>query len=132
MIDKQQIEKELHEEILKQDDLETKPSTKISVADLDEKIKKLLELMSSNNQDVILPSISFDESTVTYPLLDTIMQGQDQKMLEDHMSSRKDLFEKEIHENFLTCPTHPEFFTINLRLYCTTCTSLDILKLELV
>lgn len=99
----------------------------------DEKIKKLIEILASSNTDTINPVINFEKNHITYPILAKIGESEENiDYLEKLSSSSSGIFDREIYERLIVCPHHLEDFLINTRMYCPSCASMDISRLELI
>ena len=96
-------------------------------------IKKLIEYMNKKRLDVIEPEISFEENRIKHPILEQIGETKlDADAFEQIMSEAGEIFERVISEKLIICPTHPEDLSITVRLYCPSCSSMDIERLELI
>ncbi len=98
-----------------------------------EKIERLIELLSGSQENAINPSINLEENRVSYPLLSEI--GEDVynvDVLDKLASPSVAIFERGVYERLAVCPQHSEYFATSLRLYCSACSSLDIIKLNLI
>jgi len=96
-------------------------------------IKKLIEYMNKKRLDVIEPLISFEENRIKYPILEQIGESKlDADALEQILLGSGEIFERTITEKLVVCPTHSEDLSITIRLYCPSCSSMDIERLELI
>ncbi|MGQ0376247.1 MAG: hypothetical protein ACT4OW_01925 [Nitrososphaerota archaeon] len=99
----------------------------------DEKLKKLIEVMMSENTDTINPTINVEKNLLTYPILTKIGESEENvDYLEKLSASSVGIFDKEISERLIVCPHHPEDFSISIRMYCPYCSSMDIRRLHLI
>jgi len=98
-----------------------------------EKISKLIEIISATKENAITPVINFEENKIFYPLLKEIEEDESNiSFLEKLTSPGFDILEKDVYDRLLVCPEHKENFSVSLRLYCSSCNSLDLTKLQLL
>jgi len=99
----------------------------------DKDVRKLIEAVSLSKENAIIPSLSFDESRISYPLL--AEAGEDEyntALLERLASPSVNILEKDIYERLAACPEHPELLAAGIRIYCPNCSSMDTVKLHLI
>ena len=110
----------------------TLTSTK-TISPASEKISKLISAVEGTSEKMVTPNISMDQGKIFYPILNEIGESEDNlDFLEKLASPDFDILERVVCERLAVCPEHPESFSINIRLTCTHCDSLDITKLHLV
>jgi len=98
-------------------------------------VENLTKMLSSsdNNENVINPNIDFNLNRITYPLLRQIgKHDNDVAFLEKLASPEINILKKSAYERLLVCPEHRQYFTVNIRLCCSSCSSTDITKLHLI
>jgi len=97
-----------------------------------DKIYALIKKINSSKEKMVAPKIDISSGTITYPLLNEINESEDNiEFLEKLSASSADVLEKTVYEKFLVCPQHPESLSVNVRLYCPHCKSMNIEKLHL-
>ncbi len=97
-----------------------------------DKIYALIKKINSSKEKMVAPKIDISSGTITYPLLNEINESEDNiEFLEKLSASSADVLEKTVYEKFLVCPQHPESLSVNVRLYCPKCKSMNIEKLHL-
>lgn len=137
------IETKLHEELvskIKTQQLSTLAAKKTinklspkSISPESEKISKLIGVIESSQEKMIVPSISMDQGKITYPLLSQIGEESDNlDFLEKLASPNFDILERFVSERLLVCNEHPESMSTSLRINCPHCGSIDISKLHLI
>lgn len=98
-----------------------------------EKIKKLVEIITSSDEEAINPVINFEKNRITYPLLTKIGENEDDvEYLEKISSNSTGILEREVYERLIVCPQHPQDLSVSVRMYCPNCSSMDIRKLHLI
>jgi DNA-directed RNA polymerase subunit RPC12/RpoP len=98
-----------------------------------EKISKLISVIESSQEKMIIPSISMDQGKITYPILTQIGEDEDNlDFLEKLASANFDILERFVSERLLVCNEHPESMSTSLRINCPHCGSIDISKLHLI
>jgi len=108
-----------------------KPSKRISPES--EKISRLVKAIETSSEKMIVPSVDMSTGKITYPILSQIDEDVDNlDFLEKLTSQNFDILERVVHERLTTCPEHPGSMSINVRLNCPRCNSLDISKLHLI
>ncbi len=106
--------------------------TKIQDTISTDKIYALIKKINSSKEKMVAPKIDISSGTITYPLLNEINESEDNiEFLEKLSASSADVLEKTVYEKFLVCPQHPESLSVNVRLYCPHCKSMNIEKLHL-
>ncbi len=106
--------------------------TKIQDSINTDKIYALIKKINSSKEKMVAPKIDISSGTITYPLLNEINESEDNiEFLEKLSASSADVLEKTVYEKFLVCPQHPESLSVNVRLYCPHCKSMNIEKLHL-
>ena len=106
--------------------------TKIQDSINTDKIYALIKKINSSKEKMVAPKIDISSGTITYPLLNEINESEDNiEFLEKLSASSADVLEKTVYEKFLVCPQHPESLSVNVRLYCPKCKSMNIEKLHL-
>jgi len=107
-------------------------ATKIQDSINTDKIYALIKKINSSKEKMVAPKIDISSGTITYPLLNEINESEDNiEFLEKLSASSADVLEKTVYEKFLVCPQHPESLSVNVRLYCPHCKSMNIEKLHL-
>lgn len=98
-----------------------------------EKISKLISVIESSPEKMIIPSISMDQGKITYPILTQIGEDNDNlDFLEKLASPNFDILERFVSERLMVCNEHPESMSTSLRINCPHCGSIDISKLHLI
>ena len=98
-----------------------------------EKISKLISVIESSQEKMIMASISMDQGKITYPLLTQIGEDSDNlDFLEKLASPNFDILERFVSERLIVCNEHPESLSTSLRINCPHCSSIDISKLHLI
>ena len=98
-----------------------------------EKISKLISVIESSQEKMIVPSISMDQGTISYPLLSQIGENADNlDFLEKLASPNFDILERFVFERLMVCNEHPESMSTSVRINCPHCGSIDISKLHLI
>jgi len=111
---------------------ETKKSPK-TISPESEKISKLISVIEASNEKMMVPSISMDEGTISYPLLSQIGEDSDNlDFLEKLASPNFDVLERFVSERLMVCNEHPESMSTSVRISCPHCSSIDISKLHLI
>lgn len=114
------------------DKQEFKKSVK-SVSPESEKISKLISVIESSREKMIVPLISMDQGTISYPILTQIGEDDDNfDFLEKLASPNFDILERSVYERLVVCPDHPGSMSTSVRINCPHCSSIDILKLHLI
>ena len=109
-----------------------KEVTKIKDSIDTDKIYALIKKINSAKEKMVAPKIDISSGKITYPLLTEINESEDNiEFLEKLSVSSSDVLEKTVYEKFLVCPQHPESLSVNVRLYCPHCKSMNIEKLHL-
>jgi hypothetical protein len=140
---KASLEAKLQEQLISK--LETKPlSTTIpknlqtrkspkTISPESEKISKLISIIESSKEKMVIPSISIDQGKISYPLLSLIEEdGENLDFLEKLASPNFDVLERFVYERLMVCNEHPGSMSTSLRIYCPHCGSIDISKLHLI
>jgi len=97
-----------------------------------DKIYALIKKINSSKEKMVAPKIDISSGKITYPLLTEINESENNiEFLEKLSASSSDVLEKTVYEKFLVCPQHPESLSVNVRLYCPHCKSMNIEKLHL-
>lgn len=103
-----------------------------SLSESDE-IRKLFEIVSTSKESSIKPTLDFEENILTFPLLSSLGNNEYvSALLEKLASPSVNILEKVVHERLAVCPDHPQNLATTLRLYCSACSSTDIIKLHLI
>ncbi|MHA1989019.1 MAG: TackOD1 domain-containing metal-binding protein [Promethearchaeota archaeon] len=106
--------------------------TKIDDSIDTDKILSLIKKINSSKEKMIAPKIDISSGKIVYPLLTEINEDEENiEFLEKLSDSTIDVLEKTVYEKFLVCPQHPESLSVNVRLYCPECKSMNIEKLHL-
>lgn len=109
--------------------LETVESPEITVRD-ESLTRDLVEKIKHLENHTIKPSINFVENKIFYPFLTSIGQDEtNRKFLDDLVADG--LLGKQLYDRFIVCPKHPDSLSIDMRVYCSSCKSLDVEKLSL-
>ncbi len=106
--------------------------TKVNTSIDTDKILSLIKKINSSKEKMVAPRIDISSGKITYPLLTEIEEDEENiEFLEKLSESSSDVLEKTVYEKFLVCPQHPESLSVNVRLYCPQCKSMNIEKLHL-
>ena len=99
----------------------------------DDGVLDLLKKIQKTPEKTIVPKIDFMTGQITYPLLEEVGRSpEDIEFLEGLTSDSSGVLEKTVFERIVVCPKHPDSLSINVRLYCPKCHSMDIEKLHLL
>ena len=97
-----------------------------------DKISLLVKKINEQKEKQIVPKINFETGIISFPILSEIGEDESNRdFLESLTSDSLDVLEKTVYEKLLVCPQHPDSFSLNVRLYCPKCTSMEIEKLFL-
>ncbi|MFB5634978.1 MAG: hypothetical protein ACE5SV_08980 [Candidatus Nitrosomaritimum aestuariumsis] len=78
----------------------------------------------------IKPVVDFNESCLFYPILSKIGEDPENVSFLDDLVS-EGVLNKEVFEKLIICPHHPDTYSSSVRLYCPSCNSLNVDKLNL-
>lgn len=107
-------------------------ATKINDTIDTDKILTLIKKINSSKEKMVAPRIDISSGKITYPLLTEINEDEENiEFLEKLTDTSADVLERTVYEKFLVCPQHPESLSVNVRLYCPHCKSMNIEKLHL-
>ena len=99
-----------------------KPSTSKAV--------KLIHEVRNLTDRTIKPFVDYNEGRLFYPILSKIGEVQDNVSCLDDLVS-DGILEKKVYEKLIVCPIHPDTFSSSVRLYCPSCHSMSVEKLNL-
>ncbi len=99
-----------------------KPSTSKAV--------KLIQEVQKLTDRTIKPFVDYNEGRLFYPILSKIGEAQDNVSCLDDLVS-DGILDKKIYEKLIVCPIHPDTFSSSVRLYCPSCHSMGVEKLNL-
>ena len=98
-----------------------------------DKVTELIAAIESTSEKMIAPSIDLTTGQITYPILAEIGEPEENiGFLEELSSPSLDILDKTVYERFAVCPKHPNSLSVNIRLYCPRCSSMEIEKLHLI
>ena len=115
-------EEPIEEPILMPESDLPKPSTSKAV--------RLIQEVQKLEDRTIKPFVDYNEGHVFYPLLSKVGEVQDNIEYLDGLVT-DGILEQKIYEKLIVCPIHPDTFSSSIRLYCTSCHSLNVEKLNL-
>jgi len=121
-LDQLPAEKPIEKSILVPESDLPKPSTSKAV--------RLIQEVQKLEDRTIKPFVDYNEGHVFYPTLSKIGEVQDNIEYLDGLVT-DGILEQKIYEKLIVCPIHPDTFSSSIRLYCTTCHSLNVEKLNL-
>ena len=97
--------------------------------DLD-KTESLINEIKTLEKPIIKPFIDFNEGNLFYPILSKIGETQNNIKLLDSLVE-KGILEKTLYEKLTVCPMHADSLGATIHLYCPSCHSNDVEKLNL-
>lgn len=96
-------------------------------------VDKLTKIIQKSSEKMIRPMIDFTNGQITYPILKEIGKNtEDIDFLESLTADSSGVLEKTVYERIVVCPKHTSCLSINVRLYCPKCHSMNIEKLHLL
>ena len=99
----------------------------------DTSVSNLIQKINETKEKMISPQVDLDSGKISYPILSEIGESENNvEFLEKLTQNPNDYLIKTTYEKLLTCPQHPTSLSINVRLYCPKCNSIDVEKLYLV
>jgi len=98
----------------------------------DEVVKQIIEIITNSEDGILNPVIDFEKNQITYPLLAQISQDNVVLKLKELASTAANILDEEVYERIPVCPDHPDYLATTLRIYCSSCLSDDVKKLQLV
>jgi len=115
-------EKPIEESILTPESDLPKASTSKSV--------RLIQEVQKLEDRTIKPFVDYNEGRLFYPILSKIGEVQDNIEYLDGLVT-DGILEQKIYEKLIVCPIHPDTFSSSIRLYCPSCHSMNVEKLNL-
>ncbi|MDX1596386.1 MAG: hypothetical protein R3327_05540 [Nitrosopumilaceae archaeon] len=94
------------------------------------KTEQLIDEIKKLEKPIIKPFIDFNEGNLFYPILSKIGEVQSNIKLLDSLVE-KGVLEKNLYEKLTVCPMHPDSLGATIHLYCPSCNSHDVEKLNL-
>jgi len=91
---------------------------------------QLIQEVQKLEDRTIKPFVDYNEGRLFYPLLSKIGEVQDNIEYLDNLVT-DGILEKKIYEKLIVCPIHPDTFSSSIRLYCPSCHSMNVEKLNL-
>jgi transposase-like protein len=91
---------------------------------------QLIQEVQKLEDRTIKPFVDYNEGRLFYPLLSKIGEVQDNIEYLDSLVT-DGILEKKIYEKLIVCPIHPDTFSSSVRLYCPSCHSMNVEKLNL-
>lgn len=99
----------------------------------DAEIGKIIELVLSSKEDIIIPSVNFEENRWSYHLLEQLGSPEHvAALLEEISSPSVNVLEKGEYERLPVCPKHPQYLATSIKLSCSGCFSSNVVKLHLI
>lgn len=98
----------------------------------DEVVKQIIEIITNSEDGILNPVIDFEKNQITYPLLAQISQDNVVAKLKELASTAANILDEEVYERLPVCPKNPDYLATTLRIYCSSCLSDDVKKLQLV
>ncbi len=91
---------------------------------------RLIEEVRKLEDRTIKPFVDYNEGRLFYPILSKIGEVQDNIEYLDSLVT-DGILEQKIYEKLIVCPIHPDTFSSSVRLYCPSCHSMNVEKLNL-
>ncbi len=91
---------------------------------------QLIQEVQKLEDRTIKPFVDYNEGRLFYPILSKIGEVQDNIEYLDSLVT-DGILEKKIYEKLIVCPIHPDTFSSSIRLYCPSCHSMNVEKLNL-
>jgi len=91
---------------------------------------QLIQEVQKLEDRTIKPFVDYNEGRLFYPILSKIGEAQDNIEYLDSLVT-DGILEKKIYEKLIVCPIHPDTFSSSIRLYCPSCHSMNVEKLNL-
>jgi len=91
---------------------------------------KLIQEVQKLEDRTIKPFVDYNEGRLFYPILSKIGEVQDNIEYLDSLVT-DGILEQKIYEKLIVCPIHPDTFSSSIRLYCPSCHSMNVEKLNL-
>lgn len=99
----------------------------------DVEVQKVIEILMTSMEDNVIPAVNFEENRWSYPLLDKLGRPEHvSALLEEISSPSVNILEKGEYERIPVCPKHPQYLSTSMKLYCSGCSSTDVVKLHLI
>jgi len=94
------------------------------------RVELLIDMLQKSEENLIKPYIDFNEGNLFYPILSEIGELENNVELLDSLVE-KGLLEKKLYEKLTVCPMHSDSLGSTIHLYCPSCNSNDVEKLNL-